>query len=103
MLFNFQMNPLTEFPGTSVNRITSDRGDSSGAGTGPGPGAGPTGITSVRGDSIDRSPRKFSQWIHLKIEKHLKCLLWKLTFCVSDGPLWRIPWKFGHGLTPGRG
>ena len=37
------------------------------------------------------------------IEKHLNCLLCKLTFCVSDAPLWRIPWKFGHGLTPGRG
>ena len=32
VLFNFQMNPLTEFPGTSVNGFTSGRGDYSGNG-----------------------------------------------------------------------
>ena len=32
MFFNFQMNPLTEFPGALVNGFTSARGDSSGNG-----------------------------------------------------------------------
>ena len=38
--------------------------------------------------------QEIHSWIHLKVEKHLKCLLWKLTFCVLDVPLWWISWKF---------
>ena len=70
---------------------------SPGPGPGPGPGAGPTGITSVRGDSIDRSPWKFRQWIHLQIEKHRARLLWKLTCCVSDAPCGEFPGNSAMG------
>ena len=35
-------------------------------------------------------------WIHRKLDNHLKCLLRKLIFCVLDGPLCRISWKFGQ-------